>query len=266
MKVAVTGSSRGIGLFLADSLGERGHEVWRIARSAQPAPSTRCDVSEWSQISACASEVAARWGELDALICCAGIQRPIGPSMEVDPGEWQRNLAVNLNGQFFAIRAFYPLLLRASRRGKILCFSGGGASGPRPFLSAYASAKTAVVRLVETLSAEWAGEPPDINAVAPGAIFTGMTEEILEAGAGLAGTGEIEAAARAPKDNSGPLADLLGLVETLLSERGDGVSGKLVSARWDPWHLLPDTREQWMGPEVYTLRRVVPECGEKRRP
>ena len=125
------------------------------------------------------------------LICCAGIQEPIGPAMEIDPLAWRKNLAVNLDGTFFAIRAFYPLLKKSSARAKMICFSGGGSTGPRPNFAAYGVAKTGVVRLVEMLAAEWQGNPPDINAIAPGAIFTKMTEEVLARGEKLAGTKRI---------------------------------------------------------------------------
>ena len=135
----------------------------------------------------CAEKVAAKWKAVDGLICCAGIQEPIGPAMEIDPAAWRSTLAVNLDGTFFSIRAFYPLLRRSPRRAKVICFSGGGSTNPRPNFAAYGVAKTGVVRLVETLAAEWEGQPLDINAVAPGAIFTRMTEQVLARGAEFAG-------------------------------------------------------------------------------
>jgi len=74
----------------------------------------------------------------------------------------------NLDGTFNAIRAFYEALRRNPRRAKIVCFSGGGATRPRPNFSAYGVSKTAVVRLVETVADEERDAPLDINAVAPG--------------------------------------------------------------------------------------------------
>jgi NAD(P)-dependent dehydrogenase (short-subunit alcohol dehydrogenase family) len=196
---------------------------------------------------------------VDALVCCAGIQDPVGPAMEMDPQAWRRNLAVNLDGTFFTIRAFYPLLRKSARRAKVVCFSGGGAANPRPNFAAYGVAKTGVVRLVETLAAEWRGEPPDINAVAPGAIFTRMTEQVLLYGAAVAGEAEFFSASRLSTDNSGRLAKVLGLVELLLSEQGDGISGKLISAPWDPWRNFPARRAELMQTDICTLRRIVPE-------
>jgi NAD(P)-dependent dehydrogenase (short-subunit alcohol dehydrogenase family) len=259
MNLVITGSSSGIGKFLADTLATRGHEVCRLARSPQEGFSFQCDVGDWDAVQNCAEKIAAKWTSLDALICCAGIQEPIGPAMEIDPLTWRNNLAVNLDGTFFAIRAFYPLLKKSSARAKVICFSGGGSTGPRPNFAAYGVAKTGVVRLVEMLAAEWAGHPPDINAIAPGAIFTKMTEEVLARGEKLAGPKEFESAAKLQRDNSGKLEKVLGLVEMLLSPQGDGFSGKLISAPWDPWQNLSALREELMKSDIYTLRRIVPE-------
>ena len=259
MKIVLTGSSSGIGQFLAETLEKAGHEVCRLARSPQAGFSFQCDVADWSAVQGCAERVSAKWQNVDALICCAGIQEPIGPAMEIDPPAWRKNLAVNLDGTFFAIRAFYPLLKKSSARTKVICFSGGGSTSPRPNFAAYGVAKTGVVRLVETLAAEWTGNPPDINAIAPGAIFTKMTEEVLARGEKLAGSREFESAAKLQRDNSAKLEKVLGLVEMLLSPQSDGISGKLISAPWDPWQNLATLREDLMKSDIYTLRRIVPE-------
>jgi len=259
MKIAITGSSSGIGKFLADTLAARRHEVCRLARSPQDGFSFQCNVGDWNSVESCAEKISAKWSSLDALICCAGIQEPIGPAMEIDPLAWRKNLAVNLDGTFFAIRALYPLLKKSSARAKVICFSGGGSTSPRPNFAAYGVAKTGVVRLVEMLAAEWAGQPPDINAIAPGAIFTKMTEEVLARGAKLAGQKEFESAAKLQRDNSAKLEKVLGLVEMLLSPQSDGLSGKLISAPWDPWQNLATLRDELMKSDIYTLRRIVPE-------
>jgi 3-oxoacyl-[acyl-carrier protein] reductase len=264
MKIAITGSSSGIGQFLADTLASQGHEICRLARSPQAGFSFQCDVSDWNAIENCAKKVSEKWTSLDALICCAGIQEPIGPAMEIDPAAWRKNLAVNLDGTFFAIRAFYPLLKKSPARAKVICFSGGGSTGPRPNFTAYGVAKTGVVRLVEMLAAEWQNENLDINAIAPGAIFTKMLEEILARGEKLSGKKEFESVSKMPRDNSEKLQKVSGLVQMLLSPAGDGISGKLISAPWDPWPNLPALREELMKSDIYTLRRIVPEDRGKK--
>src|ERR1043165_3673969 len=90
MKIVLTGSSSGIGKFLADTLAARGHEVCRLARSPQDGFSFQCDVGDWSAVESCTEKISAKWQSIDALICCAGIQEPIGPAMEIDPIAWRK--------------------------------------------------------------------------------------------------------------------------------------------------------------------------------
>jgi NAD(P)-dependent dehydrogenase (short-subunit alcohol dehydrogenase family) len=257
MKIVITGASSGIGKHLADELEGVGHEICRIARTPMPGFCLRADVTEWYNLQSAAFNVGQTWGSADALICCAGFQDPIGPTMQIDPVAWKKNLAVNLDGTFFSIRAFYPVLQKSPSRAKILCFSGGGSTSPRPNFAAYAVAKTGIVRLVETLAAEWEGERFDINAIAPGAIFTHMTEQVLARGEKLVGKKEFAAASSMPRDNSEKLKKVLGLVSFLLSEKGDGISGRLIAAQWDPWEKLAELKSG-LGEDIYTLRRIVP--------
>ncbi len=258
MNLVLTGSSSGIGKFLADSLTAKGHSVCRIARSPQDGFAIPCDVSDWAALQNCAEKISKRWNIVDGLICCAGVQEPIGPTMEIDPAAWRSTLAVNLDGTFFSIRAFYSLLCRSRRRAKIICFSGGGSTSPRPNFAAYGVSKTGVVRLVETLAVEWQGQPLDINAVAPGAIFTRMTEQVLARGAAVAGKKEFEQASKQPRENAAQLKKVLGLIEFLLSSRSDGITGRLISAIWDPWEKLHKFKKD-LNSDIYTLRRIVPQ-------
>jgi NAD(P)-dependent dehydrogenase (short-subunit alcohol dehydrogenase family) len=258
MNLVLTGSSSGIGKFLADSLAAKGHSVCRVARSPQDGFAIPCDVSDWPALQRCAKAVAEKWDAVDGLICCAAIQEPIGPAMEIDPAAWRSTLSVNLDGTFFSIRAFHSLLRRSPQRAKVICFSGGGSTGPRPNFAAYGVSKTGVVRLVETVAAEWQGQPLDINAIAPGAIFTRMTEQVLASGMASAGKKEFEQASKQPRDNAGQLKNVLGLVEFLLSSRSDGISGKLISAVWDPWDKFHEFKKD-LDSDIYTLRRIVPK-------
>lgn len=258
MKIVLTGASSGIGKFLAESLETERNELCRLSRSRPPGFGFSCDVSDWSAMEGAAAKLAATWTSADALVCCAGIQEPIGVAMEMDPREWRRNIEVNLNGTFFAIRALFRLLKNSSVRPKIVCFSGGGSTSPRPNFAAYGVSKTGVVRLVETLASEWGKDGPDINAVAPGAIFTRMTEEVLRSGAGRAGQKEFEQASRLPRENAESLGKVLDLVKFLLSSRSNGITGKLISAQWDPWGDF-DRHLADLSSDIYTLRRIVPK-------
>ena len=172
--------------------------------------------------------------------------------MRLDPRLWSKTVRNNLEGTFFTLRAFFELIQASDRRGKILCFSGGGACNARPRFSAYGVAKTGIVRLVETLGTEWKGLPIDINAIAPGVMKTRMVEEIIRLGPEVVGEDEYRKMSGL-EEGDRYLQRLLMLIEFLLSSSSDGISGRLISAQFDPW-------EEWTGqipaPDLMTLRRV----------
>jgi NAD(P)-dependent dehydrogenase (short-subunit alcohol dehydrogenase family) len=266
MRIVLTGSSSGIGRALAERLLAAGHEVWGLARSDQADLAARerrfrglrCDVADWPQVEQAASAVAGAAPVIDALITCAGLQGEVGRTLTADPERWGATVRANLDGTFHAIRAFHPLLARATR-AKIVCFSGGGATKPRAHFSAYGVAKTGVVRLVETIAEEERGQPIDINAVAPGAINTRLTEEVLALGPAVAGEAEHAAALKQKATGGASLTKALDLVEWLLSPASNGISGRLLAAPWDPWSTLDRHAAQLAGSDIYTLRRITPQ-------
>lgn len=261
MRVVISGTSSGIGRHLAEQLTEQGHEVHGLARSEQSAAfaTSVCDVADWAQVESARDAVAAKWPQVDALICAAAIQGAVGPAMEADPRAWSETVRVNLDGTFFSIHAFWPLLSANPKRAKIVCFSGGGATKARPNFSAYAAAKTGVVRLVENLAAEWSGRSVDINAIAPGAINTAMTRETVRLGPERAGGAEFEAAQRQLESGGQSIGKAQGLVDFLLSEASDGITGRLLSAQWDDWADLAAHAATLASGEIYQLRRILPE-------
>ena len=268
MKIALTGSSSGIGRALTERLLSLGHEVWGLARSNQSDfaarqhgkfRASRCDVADWDQVAAAAAEVTAAWGALDGVVTCAGLQGEVGPALACDPAKWSATVRANLDGTYFALRAFAPLLAQAPRRAKVVCFSGGGATKSRPNFSAYGVAKTGVVRLVETIAEEERARPLDINAIAPGAINTRLTDEVLALGPAVVGAAEFAAAQKQKAAGGGSLEKALDCVEWLLSPASDGISGRLISAPWDPWLTLGPRASDLAATDIYTLRRILPE-------
>lgn len=268
MNIILTGSSTGIGRSLANRLLGRGHYVWGLARSDQvgfaaqhPGKfyASRCDVASWDQVQLAAQEVTTAWPHIDGLICCAGIQGEVGPAITADPARWSSTVRANLDGTFYPFRAFHHLLARAPRRAKVIAFSGGGATKPRVNFSAYGVAKTGVVRLIETLAEELRDQSIDLNSIAPGAINTHLTDEVLALGPAIAGLAEFIAAQKQKKSGGASLDNALGLVEWLLSPASDGISGRLLAAPWDPWNTLDQHANALIKSDIYTLRRIVPE-------
>ena len=186
-----------------------------------------------------------------------GRLRAEGLVEEVDWDEWEHAVRVNLFGSVLCCRAVLPHF-RANGYGKIIQLSGGGATSPLPRLSAYAASKAAVVRFAETLAEELRGHGIDVNAVAPGALNTRLLDEVLEAGPRRVGDSFYERAVEQRSSGGTPLDLPSRLVVFLASGASDGISGKLISAPWDPWEELPSRADDLRETDVYTLRRIVP--------
>ena len=268
MKVVIIGSSTGIGRALTERLLAADHQIWGVARSdqgdfARQHPgrfrASRCDVADWSQVESVAAEVAGAWPHLEGLVICSALHGEVGPAMTLDPVRWSATMRANLDGTYYALRAFHALLSRAPRRAKVVGFAGGGGTKARPNFSGYAAAKTAVIRLFETVAEELRGQPIDLNVISPGVINPRLTAEVLTLGPGLAGESDYKTVLKQKDDDSAQLAKALGLVDWLLSPESDGISGRLLAAPWDPWPTLGQHAAAVAASDVYTLRRVVPE-------
>ena len=154
-------------------------------------------------------------------------------------------------------RALLPHF-KTNKGGKIINMSGGGATAPLPRLSAYAAAKAALVRLTETMAHETLGCGIDVNAIAPGALNTRLLDEILEAGPNRVGKDFYERSLKQKEDGGASMMKAAELCVYLGSDDSDGITGKLISAVWDPWKDLARHLNKLKSSEIYTLRRIVP--------
>ena len=146
-----------------------------------------------------------------------------------------------------------PSMIRR-KKGKIINFSGGGATFPRPCFSAYASSKAAIVRFGETLSREVREFKIDINTVSPGPVYTRMFREIIEAGKN-AGTDYIDAVK--VKEESKKNAEYSARLALFLAgKESDGITGRLISSLWDDWSKLSKLLKKKPGSSLFTLRRI----------
>ncbi|HXJ76518.1 MAG TPA: SDR family oxidoreductase, partial [Candidatus Dormibacteraeota bacterium] len=144
-------------------------------------------------------------------------------------------------------------------RGKIIVLSGGGATNPLPNISAYAASKAAVVRLMETLAEELKTSGIDVNAIAPGALATRFVDDVLAAGPAKVGAAFYEKNKQWKEKGATPLELGASLAVYLASPESDGITGKLLSAQWDPWRTLQLHRDELARSDIYCLRRIVPE-------
>jgi NAD(P)-dependent dehydrogenase (short-subunit alcohol dehydrogenase family) len=263
--VLLTGAGRGIGKRLAIGFAGAGARVGLLARSRAEIELTqmeiehaggtalrlRADVRDLEQLKTAVDRMQAHFGQVDVLICAAGIPGPVGPLLENSAAHWTETVQTNLIGVMHSCLTVLPQMV-GRRSGKIIVLGGSGTGRPRPNFSAYAASKSAVARLVETLSEEVRDHNVQVNCMAPGETYTHMTDEILKAG-DRAGTKDMEEAMQVRLTGGIQPDKQIALAMFLASERSNHVSGKLISVN-DDWKRLERSN---VHPEIYTLRRVV---------
>ncbi|MEO6772591.1 MAG: SDR family oxidoreductase, partial [Kofleriaceae bacterium] len=178
------------------------------------------------------------------------------PIEDTDWAAWVQAIEIDLFGAVLLCRAVVPHFKRLGF-GKIVQLSGGGATAPMPRLSAYATAKAAVVRFCESLALEVAAHGIDVNCIAPGALNTRMLDEILEAGPERVGQAFYERSLEQKDSGGAGLAKGAALAVFLATRASDGITGRLISAQWDPWAALPAHRAELAQSDIYTLRRIT---------
>ena len=273
LRAIITGATQGLGRVIAEEFLREGANVAFCGRSVDLVRKTeedlnasypgkvrgfKCDVGLDADVSSFAEGVLEWLGGVEILVNNAGVLGPIGPAAEVSWDEWQETFNINVLGTARMCRAVIPKMSTAGR-GKIINLSGGGATSPMPAFSAYAASKAAVVRYTETLAMELAGTGLEINAVAPGLLKTRMMDQMLEAGPERAGQKHIETVKHSAEIGGTPPELAARLCIYLASQASDGITGKLISAPWDPWESLHEHIEDLQKTDVYTLRRITPK-------
>lgn len=261
-RVLVTGGSAGIGLEVSRELARRGARVVIASRDLGAVHSAvsgldgdgheglALDVSDdggWRN----ALEAIDAGGPLHGLVTAAGELGPIGLLEDLAPAALAHTIAVNLTGTMLALHHALPRLKRSG--GRAVTFSGGGATSPLPRYDAYAVSKAGVVRLTENVAA---ASEVEINCVAPGFVATRIHDGTLRAGPAAAGTAYHERTLASLAEGGVPAADAAALVCFLLSDAAAGITGRLLSAQWDPWREDDFRTRLRADPDLATLRRI----------
>ena len=271
----ITGANQGFGLELAKVFAREGADLLLCARDIEKLRRA-CEEVEQEKIAdtkilykkvdiAMPEDLVSlvdygleHLGKIDVLVANAGIYGPKGSIEEVNWDEWSDAIDINLKGTVLSCRAVVPHM-KSRGAGKIIILSGGGATKPMPNLSAYAVSKAGVVRFAETLALELELFNIDVNTIAPGALNTRLLEEILEAGPEKVGKAFYEQSLKQKTSGGSPFEKGTSLCVFLATEKSNGISGRLISAIWDPWLEFDLLKNEIMEGDIYTLRRIVPE-------
>jgi NAD(P)-dependent dehydrogenase (short-subunit alcohol dehydrogenase family) len=277
-RAIVTGASQGLGREIARHFLGAGADVVICARTAADIESAArelklefplrrivaqvCDIGRTEDIDELYRITLQALGGLEVVVNNAGIHGPIAPLEEADWTAWERAVAVNLLGTAYSCRraiAHFKKHPQSGRRVKIINLSGGGATTPQPGLSAYGATKAAIVRLTETLAGEVADFGIDVYAVAPGALATRLMAELIAAGPERIGTKYFSRLEELYAEGGMPMDRAAQFCCYLASAESDGLSGRLLSAAWDPWPFKLQSFKEIMSTDIFTLRRINPE-------
>ena len=233
----ITGGSRGLGLQMAQALGEMGCRLAITARKADELAEARAvlegqgfsvqtvvnDLQQFDRIPALVDEVLAAYDQIDILVNNAGASWG-APAEDYPDAAWHKVMNLNVNAPFFLSREVGRRSMIERRSGKIITVASvAGLKGTAPGVHtiAYNTSKAAAINFSRTLACEWGRYNINVNAICPGFFPSKMSAGLLD---------QIEEAviARAPLHRIGGEEDLKGAVVFLASEASRHITGQMI--------------------------------------
>jgi len=194
----VTGGNSGIGKGMARGLHDAGAAVaiWgtNAARNSEAVAELgggdrvaafTVDVGDEDAVAAGVAATLARFGQIDSCFANAGVPGRPTPVDAMSTEEWRRVMGVNLDGQFFTVRAVVGHM-KSRGTGSIVFTSSVSQSDGLPFAIHYAAAKAGVAAMARGLAVELARDGIRVNAIVPGWTVATMTEGLLSSDAAQA--------------------------------------------------------------------------------
>jgi len=201
LRVLVTAGAGGIGRAFAETFADAGAAVFigdvdddaiRAARTARPGiGAIAADVAAPAQVDAMFDAAVAHLGGLDVLINNAGIAGPTAAVEDISVADWDRTIAVDLNGMFYCTRRAVPLLKAAGGGSIVNLSSAAGRLGFR-LRTPYSAAKWAVVGFTKSLAIELGPFNIRVNAIQPGIVEGKRMDRVIRAKAAALGIAERE--------------------------------------------------------------------------
>ena len=234
----VTGGSRGLGLQMAEALGEAGAKIMLTSRKAADLEEAAAhlsargidarwiaaDASDPAQIRKVVDETMQRLGRIDVLVNNAGATWG-APAEDYPLAAWDKVMNLNIRSLFLFAQAVGKASMIPNQRGRIInvaSIAGLGGSMDVQFI-AYGTSKGAVVNFTRTLAGEWGRHGITVNALAPGFFPSKMTQGVL------ATFGVEKLAAAAPLKRLGDDDDLKGAVLLFASAAGKHITGQILA-------------------------------------
>jgi NAD(P)-dependent dehydrogenase (short-subunit alcohol dehydrogenase family) len=237
----ITGAATGIGRSIAIKFLGEGYRVHicdsdpaavEAFRAEQPdAAASLADVARVDQVDALFDEVQHAYGRLDVLVNNAGIAGPTAPIEAIEPAEWDRAIAVDLNGQFYCTRRAVPML-KSSGGGTIINISSNAAFFGFPLRAPYTACKWALIGLTKTLAMELGTHRIRVNAICPGSVKGPRIDRVIDRDAAERGMTSEEIREIYARQSSMRLfvsaEDVANLAFFLASDQGATISGQAI--------------------------------------
>jgi NAD(P)-dependent dehydrogenase (short-subunit alcohol dehydrogenase family) len=234
----VTGGSRGLGLQMAEALGEAGARLMLCSRKAADleeaaahlaergihAEWVAADASDAAQVQKVVDETMARLGRIDILVNNAGATWG-APAEDYPIEAWDKVMNLNIRSLFLFAQAVGKASMIPNKHGRIIniaSIAGLGGNMDVKFI-AYGTSKGAAVNFTRTLAGEWGAYGITVNAIAPGFFPSKMTKGVIQE------FGADKLAAAAPLKRIGDDDDLKGAVLLFASAAGKHITGQILA-------------------------------------
>ena len=241
-KVAfVTAGASGIGSVIAKTLMAQGARVFvsdiddgvlsSFLSANEGVKGVIADAGSWQDTQTAFAELQSEFGRLDILVNNARIAGPTAAVDQIEPNEWDRTIAVNLSGAFYAMKLAVPML-RAAGGGSVVNIASNAAFFGFPLRSAYTASKWALIGLTKTWAMELGADRVRVNALCPGSVSGARIDSVIEKDAATRGVDaetirEVYLSQSSIKQFMEP-EDVANMVAFLCSDAGSRISGQAV--------------------------------------